>query len=51
MRRYMFLFIKCLFDLIFSAICLVCLSPLMIIVVLVVFIEEPGPVVFKQKRI
>ncbi len=45
------IFIKHLFDFLFSAILLLILSPLMLIVAIIIRLESPGPVFFKQERI
>ncbi|MFK3936225.1 sugar transferase [Alkalihalobacillus sp. NPDC078783] len=47
----MYLKIKRYFDLIFSVFSLVILSPMLIVLVLVIKIESPGPILFKQKRV
>ena len=43
--------IKKLLDLLFSAILTVLLSPLLILLAVLIKIDSPGPVLFKQKRI
>ncbi len=43
--------IKRVFDLLVSAIALVLLSPLLLLISLLILIFDPGPVIFKQKRI
>ena len=43
--------IKRLIDIIFSFIGAVVLLPVFIIVSLAIFIDDPGPVFFKQKRV
>jgi exopolysaccharide biosynthesis polyprenyl glycosylphosphotransferase len=43
--------VKRLFDIIFSAVLLITLSPLFLIVAILVKISSSGPVIFKQKRV
>lgn len=43
--------VKRLFDIIFSAILLILLSPVFLVISLLVKITSPGPVIFKQKRV
>lgn len=47
----MYRFIKRTFDIIFSLIGMILLSPLMLIFAILIKIESKGPVIFKQKRI
>jgi len=42
--------VKRLFDIVFSAIILVCLLPLFPIIALIIKVQSPGPIFFKQKR-
>ncbi len=44
------LFLKRLFDIVFSLTLLILLSPLMLIVAILIKLTSPGPVLFKQKR-
>lgn len=44
-------FIKRMFDIIFSLMVLIFLSPLFILLILIIKLTSPGPVFFKQKRI
>jgi len=51
-KRYFYFFIKRIFDIIFSLLAIVVMSPLFIIVALIVFIDDPhGSPIFKQKRV
>lgn len=43
--------VKRLFDIVFSAVLLVILSPLFLLAAILVRISSPGPVIFKQKRV
>ena len=43
--------VKRLFDIIFSVVLLVILSPLFLLAAILVKISSPGPVIFKQKRV
>lgn len=43
--------IKRIFDIVLSAMGLIILSPLMILVIILIKIDDPGPAIFKQKRI
>jgi len=49
-RKKIQILIKRIFDIVFSAILLIFLSPLLIIISLVIIFDSPGPVVFKQTR-
>ncbi len=49
--RSVSIFIKHLFDFLFSAILLLILSPLLLIVAIIIRLESPGPIFFKQERI
>ncbi|WP_321437490.1 sugar transferase [uncultured Bacteroides sp.] len=42
---------KRIFDIIFSSIALICLSPLLILVAIAIRLESKGPVVYKSKRV
>lgn len=42
---------KRLFDIIFSSIALLCLSPLLILVAIAIRMESKGPIVYKSKRV
>ena len=44
-------YIKRIFDFVISLIALIVLSPVMLIIALIVKIDSPGPVFFKQKRV
>ncbi|MDD4700390.1 MAG: sugar transferase [Oscillospiraceae bacterium] len=44
-------FFKRFFDIILSFIAIICLSWLFIIISLAIVIDDPGPVLFKQKRV
>lgn len=44
-------YIKRIIDVVFSALGLVILSPLFLIIALAIEIEDPGPVLFKQRRV
>lgn len=46
-RRY----VKRALDIAFSAICLLLLSPLFLAVALIIKLDSPGPVLFRQKRV
>jgi len=43
--------IKRIFDIVFSSIALICLSPLLILVAIAIRLESKGPVVYKSKRV
>lgn len=47
----MYRFTKRLFDLTSSISAVIILSPLILFVAIVIFIDDPGPVIFKQKRV
>lgn len=49
-RRFYF-FSKRVFDLVFASLALICLSPLMLIIAIVVVLDSPGPAIFVQKRV
>ncbi len=49
--RTAYSFFKRIFDIIFSAIGLIVLSPLMLIVAIIIKIDSSGPVLFKQNRV
>jgi O-antigen biosynthesis protein WbqP len=44
-------FFKRLLDIVSSATALVVLSPLMLVIAILVYLEDRGPVIFKQKRV
>lgn len=44
-------YVKRLIDIVLSLIGLIVLSPIYLFVALIIFIDDPGPVIFKQKRI
>ena len=44
-------FIKRLIDIILSFIGMIVLIPIFIIVGMVIYVDDPGPVFFKQKRV
>ena len=44
-------FFKRLFDIVLSFVGIIVLLPLFLIISLAVFIDDPGPVFFKQKRV
>ncbi len=44
-------FLKRLFDIVLSFIAAVVLLPVFVIIAIVIFIDDPGPIFFKQKRI
>ena len=44
------LFVKRAFDLVFAAISLIVLSPLLLVISIAIKLESPGPVLFSQKR-
>lgn len=46
-----YLFVKRLLDIICSLTAIICLSPIMIITTLAIFIESPGNPIFAQKRV
>lgn len=48
MYRYFF---KRLFDIICSLLCLIILSPFLLIISIIIKIDSKGPVIFKQKRV
>jgi len=48
---YLFLKIKDIFDLIFSIIILIFITPFLLIIALLIKLEDNGPVLFKQERI
>jgi len=47
----LYLAAKRLFDIVFSAILLVVLAPLMALIALAIRLDSPGPVIFRQKRV
>lgn len=50
-HKYKYDFLKRLFDIILSFISLVLLLPLLLIISCAVFINNPGPIIFSQKRV
>lgn len=50
-RRKIYLFLKRLIDIVGSVIVLVFFSPLMLLIAIMIKIESPGPVLFRQRRI
>lgn len=50
-RRYFYLFIKRVIDLLASIVGLLVLSPLLIIVSILIKLESRGPIIFSQKRV
>ena len=50
-KQLIYLPIKRLLDIIFSLIGLIVLSPLFIIVAIIIKLDSPGPIFFKQKRV
>jgi exopolysaccharide biosynthesis polyprenyl glycosylphosphotransferase len=50
-NRYFLLELKTLFDMVFSSIALVLLSPLMALIAILIKFEDGGPILFKQQRI
>ena len=42
--------LKQLFDIVFSSLVILCLSPLLLFVAILIKLTSPGPVIFKQKR-
>lgn len=44
-------FVKRLFDIILSFVGMIVLIPIFIVVALIIYIDDPGPVFFKQKRV
>ncbi len=44
-------FVKRLIDMILSAVGLIVLSPIFVIAGLIIYIDDPGPIIFKQKRV
>ncbi|MBQ9071350.1 MAG: sugar transferase [Clostridia bacterium] len=49
-KRLFYRFVKRAFDMIASALMLICLSPIFLIVAILIKCESRGPVIFKQKR-
>ena len=47
----LYLFIKRLFDVFLSAVLLLAFAPLMALISLVIILDSPGPVIFRQKRV
>lgn len=43
--------IKRMFDIVLSTMGLIILSPLMILIIILIKIDDPGPAIFKQKRV
>ena len=50
-RKPVYEFIKRLLDIFFSLLALIVLSPVFLIAMIAIYIEDPGPVIFKQVRI
>lgn len=50
-RKPIYSFIKRGLDIICSLLALICLSPLMLLTAIAIFIDDPGPVLFRQTRI
>lgn len=48
---YVYLFLKRFFDLCFSFLILVALSPLFLVVAVLIRTDSPGPIIFRQQRI
>ncbi len=44
-------FVKRLFDIILSSVGMIVLIPIFIVVALIIYIDDPGPVLFKQRRL
>lgn len=50
-RKPVYEFIKRVLDIFFSLLALIVLSPVFLITMIAIYIDEPGPVIFKQVRI
>lgn len=50
-KRYVYLFIKRLLDIIISLLAIIVLSPLFLIIAIAIRCDSKGPVLFKQKRV
>ncbi len=50
-KKYIYSFVKRIFDIFASAIAIILLSPIFLIVALKIKKESPGPALFKQKRV
>ena len=50
-RRYMYLFVKRVFDLVVAAVVLVVFAPLMLVLALIIRLESQGPALFVQTRV
>ena len=49
-ENYFYNFLKRLFDIVFAAIALVVLSPLLVVIAILIYFDSPGPIIFKQLR-
>ncbi|HBJ19245.1 MAG TPA: hypothetical protein DDY70_05880, partial [Clostridiales bacterium] len=49
-KRLCYRFIKRIFDIVFSFLALVALSPVMLVVAIAIRLDSKGPVIFRQKR-
>lgn len=47
----MYLFSKRIFDIIFSIVLIIILSPLLLLIGVLIFLDDPGPIIFKQSRV
>jgi Sugar transferases involved in lipopolysaccharide synthesis len=50
-RKPIYEFVKRIMDICCSSVALILLSPLMLIIMVAIYIDDPGPVLFKQVRI
>jgi len=49
--HFLYPFIKRSFDILMSLVALLCLSPLLFLLMLIVRMDSPGPIIFRQKRV